>query len=201
MRRLRLRSSPSSVEARLSSTALTASCASTRSARWIPPRRSSPSRTPLYQMGHAQITVTASTSRSFHLRSARTGSLPSLFFLQRRHGVAGNLDLDVGCDAQLDDVVGDAGHHAVNAARGDDLVAVLQVLDHLLHGFLLLVGGTDEEEVENDEDEPHRHEEGEKGVGSLLRTGRLQGEKSRTTDGRHHVYHADVPSPVVVRAL
>src|SRR5262245_7694869 len=185
-----LRSAASSVEARLSRTAFTASWASTLRARWMPPFRSRPRRIPLYQIEIPQSAVMKTTRASFHFRSARMTSLPCLFcLLQLRHGAARNVDLHVGGDLQLDDLVGDARHHAVNPPRGDHLVAVLQAVDHRLQRLLLLVGRTDQEEVEDDEDEPHRHEEGEQRIGSLGARG-LQAEDERATSGRQRVYHA-----------
>src|SRR5688572_11082683 len=166
-----------------------ASCASTLSARWMPPFRSSPRRIPLYQTETPQSATRATTSSSFHFRSARIGSLPCLFLLQLRHGAARDVDLHVGGDLELDDVVGDAGHHAVDPARGDHLVAVLEVVDHGLQRLLLLVGRADQQEVKDDEDEPHRHEEGEERIGSFG-AWRLKAQDERATSGRQHVYHA-----------
>src|SRR5882724_325124 len=116
--------------------------------------------------------VTATTARmrsSFHLRSLDTIRFSEglLFLLESGDRAARDVDLDAVGDAELDDVVGDPRDRSVDPAARDDPVAVLQRLEHRLHRLLLLARRSEHEEIEDDEDQPHRHNELEEEIGSL----------------------------------
>src|SRR5262249_40644713 len=66
------------------------------------------------------------------------------------------------------------GDASEDAAARDDLVALLQLREHLLGLLLLLAHGRDEQEVEDDEDEDHREELHESSRGAAGRRGGLK---------------------------
>ena len=74
------------------------------------------------------------------------------------HSVLGDVDLNVGCDFELDPVLLNSHHGAVDSPRSNDLISGFEFLDHLLMFFLSLAGGHDDQQVENHENQDERDE-------------------------------------------
>ena len=96
------------------------------------------------------------------------------------HGPAGDHHLGLlVADLDGQHVVLDADDGRVNAADGADAVANLEVVEHRLGFLVLLALRTDQQEVEHDEDQDHRHklhgivDDGRAGAHGLGRGGRV----------------------------
>src|SRR5262249_36162266 len=77
-------------------------------------------------------------------------SLLGRFGLKSRDGGAGDLDLDLFGNSQLDGVVLQPHDGPVNPAVGDDLVPVLEIPKHFGDLLLAPLLGQDHQEVKND---------------------------------------------------
>ena len=76
-----------------------------------------------------------------------------LFFriLEGRHCILRHLDFDVFRNPDLDSIVFQTHDCTVNTACSNDFVADLEVVDHLLELLLAGGSGTDQNEIEDDE--------------------------------------------------
>jgi len=73
--------------------------------------------------------------------------------LQRRYGVPGHFNLYVLGYSDLNPIVFESNNRSVDPAGGNDLVAGLQVVDHLLQLFLFIAGRQEDDQIKNDENE------------------------------------------------
>ena len=78
------------------------------------------------------------------------------FGLKSRDGVARNLDFHLLGDAQLHGVIFKADDRAIDAAVGDHLVAILQILQHFGDFLLAALSGHDHQEIKNHHDQNQR---------------------------------------------
>src|ERR1700690_815621 len=93
---------------------------------------------------------------------AHAGLLALLLFeLESSDGIARYLDFHLFGDAQLDGVVFEANNSAIDAAIRNNLIAILQISEHLRDLFLPALRGHDQKEVHQDKNCPHRNDKGQ----------------------------------------
>jgi hypothetical protein len=73
--------------------------------------------------------------------------------LQRCDGTSGKLDFDIFSYPELNSVVFESHYRTVNPSRSDDLIACLQVIDHLLEFLPLALRREEDDQIENTDDE------------------------------------------------
>src|SRR5438093_6225559 len=121
-----------------------ASSVTTCNTKCVPPLRSKPSWTFCFILAMvggnpANNAIDRTVTPRIIKNRARTRLfIPSLLFrpLQRSNGAAGKLDLDVFRYPKLNAVVFNCHYRTVNPARGDDLIACLEIINHHLELLL-----------------------------------------------------------------